>query len=64
MGGLRLIEFTVMDYKAYLASEDNNFVDSSCSLILQELTDDEATDSTGSGDSKVLESRHTLLRCV
>jgi hypothetical protein len=64
MGGLRLIEFTVMNYEAYLASEDNNFVDSSCSLILQELTHDKATYSTGSGDGKVLETRHALLRSV
>lgn len=51
-----------MDYRnAYLTSKDHDFIDLSCSSILQELTDDESTYFAGSGNSEVLEARHAYV---
>jgi len=48
--------------QAHLASKDDNFMDCSRGLILQERTDDEAPCSAGPNDSEVFVTRHVLVQ--
>jgi hypothetical protein len=63
-GGAPLSERAVFklsrDYEAYLTGKDDNFADSSCGLILQELTHDEAACRAGADNGKVLVARHEV----
>ena len=44
----------MVQVQVYLASEDDDFIDRSGSLVLQELVDDEVSYGAGANDSKVL----------
>ena len=58
---MRYFRPTVVVVKAYLASEDDDVIDRSRSLIFQELMDKVATRGACSYNGEVLVARHVLI---
>jgi hypothetical protein len=52
---------SIIGYTLYLASKDDDLLDDSGSLILEELLNDVAADGTGPNDGEFGVSRHELI---